>query len=98
MPKVISRNSLNELFKRQVKTLRPPAEYYGYGWFINEMPGGANLISHGGETLGVNCFRTRVSDENLTIVVFSTTTPVSILTPKIWAYLFRNGIVPMPKR
>lgn len=95
IPKVIGRNSLNELFKGQVKTFQSPSVHYGYGWFTNEVPGMGTVINHSGGTIGVNAFRTKNSKDNLTIVIFSTTTPFMLPTQSFWQYLYRNGIVAM---
>lgn len=94
MPKVISNHSLKEIFGKQVKAESSIAgRYYGYGWFIFEDSKGGITINHTGGNIGVNCIRTKVSRDGLTIVIFSTVTPFMVLTQGLWNYLFRNGIV-----
>ncbi len=94
MPHVISKNSLNEIFTKQVKSLYPtPDSYYGYGWFIIENEADGKVIQHTGGNISISCIRNDMQKENLTIIIFSTTTPYTSIIQNFWQYLFRNKLV-----
>lgn len=92
MPNIISKNSLNEIFKKQVKSkLLPQDSYYGYGWIISEDENGNSYISHTGGNIGVHCFRNKMTGQKMTIVILSTTTSFTSILPAFWQYIDRNS-------
>lgn len=94
MPNIISKNSLNEIFKKQVKSKWLPYDsYYGYGWTISEDEDGNSYINHTGGNIGVHCFRGKNYKDNITVIIFSTANSFMPISMEFRQYLVRNNIV-----